>query len=57
MLTEDGIRGRRARICRDISEFTLASETPIHLQVDGDYVGMRNGGTFRAVPSALRVIA
>jgi diacylglycerol kinase family enzyme len=57
MLSQHGIRGRRARICQDMSEFRLESQTPIHLQVDGDYIGMCEAATFRAVPAALRVIA
>jgi diacylglycerol kinase family enzyme len=35
----------------------LRSESPAHLQVDGDYLGERDGATFRAVPNALRIIA
>jgi diacylglycerol kinase family enzyme len=57
MLTPEGIRGRRARVFRNIPEFRLVSETPIHLQVDGDYIGEREAATFKAVPNALRVIA
>jgi diacylglycerol kinase family enzyme len=57
MITPQGIRGRNARVYRDLREFRLVSDTPIHLQVDGDYLGEREAATFRAVPSALRVIA
>jgi diacylglycerol kinase family enzyme len=57
MITSDGIRGRRAHTYRDLAEFRLESECPLHLQVDGDYLGMCRAATFRAVPHALDVIA
>ncbi|HEX3824548.1 MAG TPA: diacylglycerol kinase family protein [Mycobacteriales bacterium] len=57
MLTPGGLRGRSARTYHDLSEFRLVSDRPIPLQVDGDYLGESEAGTFRAVPSALRVIA
>jgi diacylglycerol kinase family enzyme len=57
MLMKRGIRGRATRTFHDLREFRLSSERPIHLQVDGDYLGEREGATFRAVPNALRVIA
>lgn len=57
MLTPDGIRGKRARTYSNLSEFRLIADTPVHLQVDGDYVGEREQAAFRAVPSCLRVIA
>jgi diacylglycerol kinase family enzyme len=58
MLTEAGLRDTRSsRIYRDLSEFRLVSTEPMPLQVDGDYIGERESATFRAVPSALRVIA
>jgi diacylglycerol kinase family enzyme len=56
MLTEDGIRGKRARIYRNLSQFRLVSELPIHLQVDGDYIGEVDSASFEAVPDALRVL-
>ncbi|MBV9486641.1 MAG: diacylglycerol kinase family lipid kinase [Frankiaceae bacterium] len=57
MLTEDGIRGRRARVYRNLPQFRLVSESPIHLQVDGDYIGEVEAADFVSVPHALRVIA
>jgi diacylglycerol kinase family enzyme len=57
MLMKRGIRGRQTRTFHDLREFRLSAEHPIHLQVDGDYLGERAGATFRAVPNALRVIA
>jgi diacylglycerol kinase family enzyme len=58
MLTEDGLRDTRSsRIYRNLSEFRLVASEPVHLQVDGDYIGQRDAATFRSVPQALRVIA
>jgi diacylglycerol kinase family enzyme len=57
MLTPTGLRGRSARIYTDLAEFRLVSDRPVPLQVDGDYLGESEAATFRAVPSALRVIA
>jgi diacylglycerol kinase family enzyme len=57
MLTAHGVRGRRAHVYRDLAEFRLVSDRPVHLQVDGDYLGLAESATFRSVPQALRVIA
>jgi diacylglycerol kinase family enzyme len=57
MISERGIRGRHARIYRDLREFRLTADVPMHLQVDGDYIGECSAATFRSVPSALQVIA
>jgi diacylglycerol kinase family enzyme len=57
MLTKGGIRGRATRTYHDLREFRLVCDRPIHLQVDGDYLGEREAATFRAFPNALRVIA
>jgi len=57
MLTSHGVRGRRAHVYRDLAEFRLVSDRPLHLQVDGDYLGLAESATFRSVPRALRVIA
>lgn len=50
-------RGRDVVSLHDQSAFTLRSDRPVALQVDGEYVGEHESVTFRAVPSALRVIA
>src|SRR5581483_7445367 len=55
MLTSHGVRGRRAHVYRDLAEFRLVSDRPLHLQVDGDYLGLGESATFRSVPRALRV--
>ena len=57
MLRSTGISGRGAAVFTDLHEFRLTGETPLPLQVDGDYVGDRTSATFRAIPAALRVIA
>jgi diacylglycerol kinase family enzyme len=57
MITPRGIRGRHTRIFHDLREFRLTGDQPMHLQVDGDYIGECAGATFRSVPDALRVIA
>jgi diacylglycerol kinase family enzyme len=57
MLTDRGIRGRRARVHRDLAEFRLEADGPMHLEVDGDYIGQCEAATFRSVPGALEVIA
>jgi diacylglycerol kinase family enzyme len=50
-------RGRHVVSLHDQSSFTLRSDHPVALQVDGEYVGEHESVTFRAVPRALRVIA
>jgi diacylglycerol kinase family enzyme len=56
MITAHGVRGRRARTYCDLAEFRLEADRPMHLQVDGDYIGEVAGATFRSVPHALRII-
>ncbi len=56
MLTRDGIRGRSVCTWADLSEFTLRADRPMHVEVDGDYLGEREGLHLRAVPQALRVV-
>jgi diacylglycerol kinase family enzyme len=50
-------RGRHVVSLHDQPGFTLRSDRPVSLQVDGEYVGEHESVTFRAVPRALRVIA
>ena len=56
MLGGSGIRGRAAVVLEDLTEFTLVADRPVHLQVDGDYLGEREAARFRSVPAAIRVI-
>src|SRR4051794_32604768 len=56
MLTERGIRGRSVLVWEDLREFSLVADRPMHVQVDGDYLGERESVRFLSVPAALRVI-
>jgi diacylglycerol kinase family enzyme len=56
MLGGEGIRGRGSLLLEDLRRFTLTADRPVHLQVDGDYLGERESARFEAVPGALRVI-
>jgi diacylglycerol kinase family enzyme len=56
MLRPDGLRGQAVSTWADLSEFTLRADRPMHVEVDGDYLGERESLRFRAVPQALRVI-
>jgi diacylglycerol kinase family enzyme len=57
MLSAHGLRGRHSRLFRDLTDFTLTATTPMHLQVDGDYLGLYSSARMRVVPDALRVVA
>lgn len=41
----------------DVDSVRVISDTPIATQIDGDYIGLREEMTFRAVPKALGVVA
>jgi diacylglycerol kinase family enzyme len=56
MLTSKGIRGRSTMVFEDLDEFTIVADRPVHLQVDGDYLGETETVRFLNVPAALRVI-
>jgi diacylglycerol kinase family enzyme len=40
----------------DLAQVTVASDIPIGLQVDGDYLGLRQHARFDSVPAALTVV-
>ncbi len=40
----------------DVNSVTVTCSEPVGLQVDGDYLGTREGASFVSVPSALRVL-
>jgi len=40
----------------DLTEFTVKADAPLAFQIDGDYLGMRDGIKFTSSPRALRVI-
>ncbi|HET6909256.1 MAG TPA: diacylglycerol kinase family protein [Mycobacteriales bacterium] len=56
MLTGHGARGKSALILRDLREFRLVADRPMHVEVDGDYLGEREILTVHSVPAAIRVI-
>jgi diacylglycerol kinase family enzyme len=56
MLGAGGIRGRASVVLEDMAEFRITADRPVHLQVDGDYLGEREAATFRSVPEAVQVI-
>ena len=56
MLAGGGIRGRATTILRDQREFRIRADRPMHLQLDGDYLGETECVDFLSVPAALRVI-
>jgi diacylglycerol kinase family enzyme len=41
----------------DVDFVRVTSDTPVASQIDGDYIGLRDEMTFRAVPEALGVVA
>jgi diacylglycerol kinase family enzyme len=57
MLTPGGIRGRKTTRHTDLQEFRLTAASPVHLQVDGDYLGECESALLQAVPGALDVVA
>jgi len=56
MLAGSGLRGRATTVLTDLREFRIQADRPMHLQVDGDYLGETEGVAFQSVPAALRVI-
>jgi diacylglycerol kinase family enzyme len=56
MLSESGIRGRKTLRRSDLTDFRLISDEPIHLEVDGDYLGEVESVRLQAIPDALEVI-
>jgi diacylglycerol kinase family enzyme len=56
MLTAGGIKGRSTVIFEDLRDFTIVAERPVHLQVDGDYLGERERVHFDGVPAAIRIV-
>jgi diacylglycerol kinase family enzyme len=56
MLGPGGLRGRASATYLDVGEFTLRADRPMHVEVDGDYLGEREQLRFLAMPGAIRVI-
>ena len=57
MLGGGGVRGRSSVVLEDLPEFRIVADRPVHVQVDGDYLGEREAATFVSVPAAIRVIS
>ncbi|MFT2015156.1 diacylglycerol/lipid kinase family protein [Streptomyces sp. 796.1] len=53
---ERGPHGKHAVSLHDLADFTLQSQAPLPLQMDGDHLGLRTSVTFTGVRHALRVI-
>ena len=51
------LRGRQVLSLHDLDGFTVTSDRPLPLQVDGDDLGERTKVSFTAVPRALQVLA
>jgi diacylglycerol kinase family enzyme len=51
-----GPRGRHVVELHDAPEVTIKASRPMALQVDGDYLGLRDHLKFRSVPKAVRVV-
>ncbi len=51
------IRARHLIRDDDLAWVRVTSDTPVACQIDGDYLGLREDMTFRAVPEALGVVA
>jgi diacylglycerol kinase family enzyme len=53
---ERGPHGRHVLGVHDLAELRLTAARPLACQVDGEYVGEREGLLLRSVPNALRVV-
>jgi diacylglycerol kinase family enzyme len=53
---EPRIGRRGARVDHDLDRLTLIATEPMPVQVDGDYLGLREKLEFRTVPAAIRVV-
>lgn len=56
LVSRGHIRWRRGRYFRDLQSFSLRCDTPLPLQVDGDYVGAVEGADLDLVSGALRLL-
>ncbi len=57
LTTAAHVRSPATRYWRDLPSFTLRADTPLPLQVDGEYAGECREVTFTSVPGALTLIA
>ena len=56
MLSGQGVRGRSALVLHDLREFSLVADRPMHVEVDGDYLGERESLHLQSVPAAIRIV-
>jgi len=56
MLSGRGVRGRSALVLHDLREFSLVADRPMHVEVDGDYLGERESLHLQSVPAAIRIV-
>jgi diacylglycerol kinase family enzyme len=50
------VGGRGAHVCYDLPEVTLRADEPMPVQVDGDYLGLRDKVRFSSTTRALEVV-
>ncbi|MFN2519272.1 MAG: diacylglycerol kinase family lipid kinase, partial [Jatrophihabitantaceae bacterium] len=50
------IGNRGAYVASDLETVTVRADEPMPVQVDGDYLELREKLTFRSVPRALRIV-
>jgi diacylglycerol kinase family enzyme len=57
LVSRNHVNGKNARYHSDIEGYMLVARGPLPVQVDGDYIGEREGGEVRLVPKALTLLA
>jgi diacylglycerol kinase family enzyme len=57
LVSRNHVNGKNARYHNDIEGYKLVARGPLPVQVDGDYIGEREGGEVRLVPKALTLLA
>jgi diacylglycerol kinase family enzyme len=57
LVSRNHVNGRNARYHHDLEGFELVARGPLPVQVDGDYIGERDHGEVRLVPTALTLLA
>jgi diacylglycerol kinase family enzyme len=54
--TPTGPHGKQVVHFHDLSEFTVSATSPVGLQVDGEFLGVRDKVRFTSAPAAIRVV-
>lgn len=57
LTTAGHVRSRDVHHLHDLKAFTMSSDEPLPLQVDGDYAGECRSVSFESVPAALQLLA